>query len=339
MTRRTALRWLRRAAIGGTALAVVAVLGAAGALRAQYAGNPAAAGRTRGHDAVWLGHAWVDGTRTPAELALLRARVRGTGIHDLYVHTGPLSADGSLDPQLYPAAAAFIADVHRELPGIRVQAWLGDTVAHGGTPGLHLDDRAVRERIRDSAQQVLDAGFEGVHLDLEPVLSGDAGYLRTLEAVHELTGDRGVPLSAAAPQIDPLPHLHALSQLAFTHPKWWSQRYFGQVAARVDQIAVMAYDTSMPTESLFGGYVAQQTSLALHVTPATTNLLIGLPGYHTEDMGHHGYAETVGAAVRGARVSLARTARDRRAFGLALYVDFGASTGDWTAYRTGWGTP
>jgi hypothetical protein len=79
--------------------------------------------------------------------------------------------------------------------------------------------------------------------------------------------------------------------------------------------------------------------LALHVTPATTNLLIGLPGYHTEDMDHHGYAETVPAAVRGARVSLARTDRGRRAFGLALYVDFGASAGDWAAYRSGWGTP
>jgi hypothetical protein len=320
-------------------LAVVAVLGAAGALRAQYAGNPAAAGRTRGHDAVWLGHAWVDGRRTPADLEQLRERVQGTGIHDLYVHAGPLEPDGSLDPKRYPAAAALIADVHRVLPGVRVQAWLGDTVAHGGTPGLHLGDGAVRTAIRRSAEQILDAGFEGVHLDLEPVASGDPGYLRVLESVHALTAVRGVPLSAAAPQIDPLPALHTVAYLPFSHPKWWSQDYFGQVARRVDQIAVMAYDTSMPTTSLFGGYVAQQTGLALRATPVTTDLLIGLPGYHTGGMGHHAYAETVAAAVRGARVCLAREDRTRRTFGLALYVDFHATAADWAAYRTGWGTP
>ncbi|WP_069466875.1 glycoside hydrolase family 18 protein [Actinacidiphila rubida] len=337
-SRRRVLRLLRHATIAATVLAVLAVAAAATALRAQYAGNPAAAGRTRGHDAVWLGHAWVDGRRGPADLALLRSRVRDSGISDLYVHTGPLADDGTLDPKLYPAAAAFIADVHRELPGVRVQAWLGDVVAHSGGPGLHLDDAALRSRVRDSCAQVLDAGFDGVHLDLEPVPSGDPGFLTLLDAVHQLTEERGVPLSAAVPQIDPLPHLHTVAHLPFSHPKWWAQAYFGQVARRVDQIAVMAYDTAMPTTSLFGGYVAQQTGLALSATPPSTELVIGLPGYHTGDMGHHAYAETVDAAVRGARVALARHDRHRRMFGLSLYVDFHATAGDWAAYRRGWGT-
>lgn len=333
------LRLLRRAAIAGTVLAVVAVLGAASALRAEYAGNPAAAGRTRGHDALWLGHAWVDGRHTAADLAQLRDRVLDTGISDVYVHAGPLAHDGTLDPALYPDAAAFLADIHRVLPGVRVQAWLGDVVARSGTPGLDLTDPAVRDQVRASCAQILDAGFEGVHLDMEPVSSGDGSFLRLLDSVHTLTGGRGVPLSAAAPQIDPLPALHTLAYLPFSHPKWWSQSYFGQVARRVDQIAVMAYDTGMPTESLYGGYVAQQTGLALTATPATTNLIIGLPGYHTSNMGHHAYAETVAAAVRGAKVSLARTAKARRTFGLALYVDFGATAADWAAYRSAWGTP
>jgi hypothetical protein len=333
------LRLLRRAAIAGTVLAVLAVAGATAGLRAEYAGDPAAAGRSRGHDAVWLGHAWVDGRRDAADLEQLRAHVAGTGIEDLYVHTGPLEHDGTLDRGLYPGAAKFIADVHRVLPGVRVQAWLGDVVRSPGKPGLPLDDPAVRANVRAAGAQILDAGFQGVHLDLEPVPSGDTGFLRLLESVHTLTESRGVPLSAAAPQIDPLPALHKIAYLPFSHPKWWSQRYFGQVADRVDQIAVMAYDTAMPTESLFGGYVAQQTGLALKATPATTDLLIGLPAYHTGNMGHHAYAETVPAATRGAKVALARGDRDRRTFGLALYVDFHATEADWAAYRTRWGTP
>lgn len=334
----TVMRRLRRTVTAATVLAVLAVAGTAVALRAQYAGDAAAAGRSRGHDAVWLGHAWVDGRRGAEDLRRLRAHVLGTGIRDLYVHTGPLEHDGSLDPALYPCASRMIADLHRALPGVRVQAWLGDVVAHGGTRGLDLADPAVRGRVRASAAQVLDAGFDGVHLDVEPVPSGDAGYLRLLDLVHGLTLGRGVPLSAAVPQIDPVPHLHEVAYLPFSHPKWWSRGYYAQVARRVDQVAVMAYDTAMPTSSLFGGYVAQQTDLALRGTPRTTDLIIGLPGYHTGNMGHHAYAETVGVAVRGAEVALARHDRDRRAFGLALYVDFHSTEGDWAAYRRGWGT-
>jgi hypothetical protein len=272
-------------------------------------------------------------------MAALKRRVDGTGIRDLYVHTGPLEHDGSLRPSLYHAdAARFIREVHQALPGVRVQAWLGDIVSHDGSAGLRTGDAATRARIRASAVQVLDAGFEGVHLDLEPVYSGDRGFLTLLDSVHRATAARGAPLSVATHKIDPLPALHATVGRLPGTPKWWSQKYFGEVARRVDQVAVMAYDTAMPLPSLYGGYVAEQTALALEVTPSSTDLLIGLPAYHTDTAGHHASAETVAAAVRGARLGLARHARDRERFGLALYVDFEATPGDWAAYRSSWGT-
>ena len=43
----------------------------------------------------------------------------------------------------------------------------------------------------------------------------------------------------------------------------------------------------MPLESLYGGYVAQQTSLALEVTPKSTDLLMGLPFYHEDNLFGH----------------------------------------------------
>lgn len=98
----------------------------------------------------------------------------------------------------------------------------------------------------------------------------------------------------------------------------------------------MSYDTAMPLESLYGGYVAQQTSLALEVTPASTDLLMGLPFFHETKLGHRAAAETVPAAVRGVRLGLSRTDADRANFGVALYVDFAATEADWTAYETDW---
>jgi hypothetical protein len=62
--------------------------------------------------------------------------------------------------------------------------------------------------------------------------------------------------------------------------------------------------------------------------------VVGRPVYHTGDTGHRAYAETVGAAVRGARVALARADRGRRTVGPARYVDRHATGAD----RNDWGT-
>ncbi|MER5866554.1 hypothetical protein [Kitasatospora sp. NPDC002040] len=322
-------------AVLGLVLLLVPVASAAAALRLQYAGEPSTEARTRGRDALWLGHAWVDGRKGEADVEGLTRLLAGTGIRDLYVHTGPLEFDGSLRANRYPRAAQFLAEVHRAMPGVRVQSWLGQEVAPE-KPGLHLDRPETVDRIVAAAGQVLDAGFDGVHYDMEPVRPGTAGFLTLLDRTHALTTARGVPFSVAAPQIDPLPGLHRITTGVTGHGKWWPQSYFAEVARRVDQVALMSYDTGMPLESLYGGYVAQQTTLALEVTPPQVDLLMGLPAYWDDTSSHRGSAETVAAAVRGARLSLDREAPGRQAFGLALYVDFTATPAHWAAYREGW---
>ncbi|MED7822982.1 glycoside hydrolase family 18 protein [Streptomyces chiangmaiensis] len=334
--RRAWLRRVRRIALGLLLVLLLPTLAAAVALRVNYAGDPAQGTYTRNRDALWLGHAWVDGRKRGTDLDALVRRVRGTGIHDLYVHAGPLEHNGTLPTSAYPKATWLIDALHRALPGVRVQAWLGDKLASEGPVGLRLERPATRAAVVRSARQVLAAGFDGAHFDLEPLHSGDRHYLALLDALHHVTQAHHAPLSVAAHQIDPLPALHSVAGGLTGHPKWWSQSYFGQVARRVDQIAVMSYDTALPLQSLYGGYVAQQTSLALEVTPPSTDLLMGLPFYHEDDMGHHASAETVTAAVRGARLGLSRTDSGRTRFGVALYVDFAATEADWAAYRKGW---
>ncbi|AQW50656.1 hypothetical protein ACIQPP_19235 [Streptomyces violaceusniger] len=333
------LKWPKRVAVGTGVLLVVPFLTAGVSLRLQYAGDPAPGTHTRERDAVWLGHAWVDGRKGEDQLAELVQRVRDTGIRDLYVHAGPLEHDGTLPASRYPKARWLVDAVRRELPGVRVQSWLGDVLSTEGRTGMDLGERATRERVVRSARQVLDAGFAGVHFDLEPLHSGDRDYLSLLDDVRTVTRAHRAPLSVAAHQIDPLPSLHSVAGFVAGHPKWWSQSYFGAVARRVDQIAVMSYDTALPLESLYGGYVAQQTRLALEATPRGTDLLMGLPAFHTDDIGHHESAETVAAAVRGVRLGLSREDAGRERFGVALYVDFAATPGDWAAYQRGWGAP
>ncbi|MFF4020328.1 hypothetical protein [Streptomyces sp. NPDC001843] len=335
-TGRRKRRWIRRTALALALLFLFPLLTAEVALRVNYTGDTADGTYTRGKDAIWLGHAWIDGRKDDQDVKNLARRLRGTGIRDLYVHSGPLEHDGTLPSSDYPRARWLIAAVHRELPGVRVQAWLGDVLATESPDGMRLERAATRAAVVRSTREILAAGFEGAHFDLEPLHSGDHDYLDLLDDLHRVTRDHDALLSVAAHQIDPLPAFHSVWGALAGHPKWWSQAYFGQVARRVDQIAVMSYDTMQPLQSLYGGYVAQQTSLALEVTPPSTDLLMGLPFYHENRFGHWNHAETVPAAVRGVRLGLSRTDADRARFGVALYVDFAATADDWSAYRKDW---
>ncbi|MCP3804977.1 hypothetical protein NLX83_37495 [Allokutzneria sp. A3M-2-11 16] len=303
---------------------VLVVTGGGGWLVAQ---NLASAERASGTDALWMGHAWVDGRRSQSDVDGLVARVREAKFRDLYVHSGPLSDDGSLDPALRPSARWLVDALHRALPGVRVQAWLGNVVDEGR---LNLGDPASRARIVDSGRQVLDDGFDGVHYNFEPVPEGDRNLLEVLSTAREMTRARGKVLSVSANQIEPVRGTNFLGQTLRGKPHWWSATYIGEVARRVDQIAVMSYDSGIPVEAAYTGYLRAQTRLALQVVPPEVDVLIGVPAYHDGPM--HTRAETVAAAVRGIRLGVT----PGRRLGAAVYVDFAATPEDWAHYLSGW---
>ncbi|GDY76799.1 hypothetical protein SAV31267_062840 [Streptomyces avermitilis] len=179
--RRTARAWRhprlrlpKRIALALALVLLLPLLAAGVALRVNYAGDPAAGTQTRNRDALWMGHAWVDGRKRDADVKALAKRLRGTGIRDLYVHAGPLEHDGTLPGSAHPRARWLVGAVHRELPGVRVQAWLGDKLASEGPVGLRLERAATRTAVVGSTRQILAAGFDGVHFDLEPLHSGTA---------------------------------------------------------------------------------------------------------------------------------------------------------------------
>jgi hypothetical protein len=233
------------------------VMAAGGAqLAVSYLGTPSPSARGTGHDAEWLGHAWVDGRKTQSDVDALAVALRGTGIRDLFVHSGPFRDDGTLDPALRPRARWLAGSLHVALPGVRVQAWLG---AHPVPGQLRLGSATTRASVLTAVGQVLD----------------------------------------------------------------------------VDQVAFMAYDTTLWTEATYGGYVRRTTEAALRAVPTDVALLIGVPAYHDENLRHHRRAETMRAALRGVRLALGTSPRSRE-FGVAIYVDFTVTTEDWATYRRDW---
>jgi hypothetical protein len=295
--------------------------------------NPTA--RSTGHDALWLGHAWVDGRKSEADVRDLAAQLRGSGITDVFVHVGPLDDDGSLNPAKAPRATWFAQQVRALIPGVRVQAWLGDEVEPVGA--MNLQDPAVRARIVASARQVMARGFAGVHLDLEPIGDADPGYLVLLDAVRSAVHAAGGVLSVSAEQVEPVSGLRWAMEAVQGRDTMWSAGYLHQVAERVDEVALMTYDTGLWSRSAYAGYLRDETETALAAVPPSVGLLIGLPAYHdAHDLAHSSSAETVAAALRGVRLALPDGTPPNRAFGVALYVDFAATPSDWSAYYSGW---
>jgi hypothetical protein len=332
-------RWkrIRRCAAGAGVALVLVVGGAVGAaafkavaLRQDYAGTPAAWARSSGNDAVWMGHAWVDGRRDAGDVRRFAALLRGSGVRDLFVHVGPLNRDGTLPEGRHPEARSFVAAAHRYLPGVRVQAWLGQRVDEG----FDLTSRATRRATVGVAGGLIRSGFDGIHYNFEPVSSGDPGLPALLRETRGALGGR--TLSTSVPQLEPVPGLRIALHLVAGRDKYWTSGYMTEVARACDQVALMAYDSAMPTAPLFGGYVADQTRRMVRAVPAGTGLLIGVPAYHETTSTHDPGAETTAAAVRGVRLGLSGGARPRMRVGVAVYADFAATPQDWRAYADGW---
>jgi hypothetical protein len=327
-------RWRRLARWVGFALVVLVGLagyvaaGSAWYLAAAASGSPSPAARGTGHDALWLGHAWVDGRRTDSDVEALAQRLRGTGIRDLFVHTGPFADDGSLDEASHPQARWLTGALHAALPGVRVQAWLG---AH--PTDLPLGDPAVRARVVDSVASVLDEGFDGVHYDFEPVNDGDADLLAMLRETRPLTRAHAAVLSVSASHLEPYPGPGAVLR-HLPGDALWTPGYLHEVALTVDQVALMSYDTGLAAQRLYCGYVRKTTERALRAVPGDVGLLVGVPAYPPEGL-YHGAAETMTTAIRGVRLAMGERPPVRE-FGIALYVDFTATDDDWAVYRRDW---
>ncbi|MEV4746783.1 hypothetical protein AB0K21_10490 [Streptosporangium sp. NPDC049248] len=302
-------------------------------LTLQFTGTPAPWAKTTGHDALWLGHAWVDGRKTHDDVRTLAARLRKTGIKDVYLHSGPFDRDGTLPIERYPRAVDLLKWWREELPKVRISAWLGQKV--DGT--LDLDDAASRQRVLDGARAIMALGFDGVHYNFEPIGDGDTEFLDLLTRTRVIVGD-GL-LSTSTPQIEPFPLVRPAARAALGHDKYWSSDYFRQVANLTDQVAIMTYDSYLPFPAVYGGHVVRQSTLALELVPEEKTVLIGAPAYHDHAAPWADEAESVENAARGARLALTSYGKRRERFGLAIYVDFAATKEDWAEYDKFWFKP
>jgi hypothetical protein len=320
----------RRVLIAALALlaAVAATLAATLAIEvaAPIGPRPPAGAFNRGHNAVWLGVSWVMDARPDATVPRLARDLERRGVDTVFAYTS-FYRDGAMNPT-DGHAAAFVRALHRAAPGVRVEAWLGVPTARAS-----LSDPAVRAAVVAFARRaVLERGFDGVHLDPEPVGEGDTGALRLLEETRAAL-PRGASLSFAAPWTFP-----SLSGVPFLPQRPWSVPYLRAVAARVDALAAMTYDSSLPAPWLYRAWMRRQVvtfTRALEGTGAA--LYVGLPAWREPSATHRPDAETIQAGLEGVLAGLNDgRARPAALTGVAVYAEWTATAADWRAYERLW---
>lgn len=287
----------------------------------------------RGSNAIWLAHGWLgadswfqrhDKTREfaryrdPERIRELAARLTRHRVRTAYPHLCPTDAEGRI-------AAVDAAQVERFLDacsGIDVIPWIGGP--NGSVVSLGV--ASWRATFIESAAALLrqHPRLAGVQVNIEPLPDGDADFLKLLDELRKaLPPGKRLSVAAYPPPTrwHPFPEVH------------WSEGYFRQVARRVDELAVMLYDTSLRSPRLYQNLMASWTEQVLAWSEGKP-VLLGVPTYADEGVGyHHPGTENLTNAVLGIHRGLTRAGPADSYRGMAIYCEWETSEGEWSWLR------
>jgi hypothetical protein len=206
----------------------------------------------------------------------------------------------------------------------------------GGGP-LDLSNEGVRGNISRTAENFLEMGFDGIHYNIEPIRSGDRDLLALLDATRAATRTRGALLSMATDELEPFPGAEYLVRPLARQAGLWSPAYYRDVAMRLDQIAVMMYDTASPWDWLYGAIVAYETWRLAGIAGPDTTLFMGVPTAEERRLAFRPEAENMRSGLRGIRVGLHYAGvPEPRHFGAAVYAGWTTDDAEWVTWRRDW---
>jgi hypothetical protein len=121
----------------------------------------------------------------------------------------------------------------------------------------------------------------------------------------------------------------------------WQADYYREIAERVDQVAVMTYDSALPLPSLYRWWVDKQV-VYISQAPADlpVDLFIGIPASEEETITHRPKAETMTSGLLGVIDGLnSPNAVPSAVTGMAIFPYWEVDTDEWLAYETLWLSP
>lgn len=267
--------------------------------------------------AFWMEHAWSSDAR---DMALLEQRVKDLNISDLYFHVGPLAEDGSLADDLH-----YISEFKNL--GTANYAWIGQLRSE-----IDLDNQDVRSRIVESSKWIVSQGFDGIHLNIEPVRHDDTAYFELLKELRAALPDAKISIATDEWQ----PHFISLFIADILDTKiqsYWQAEQIKTAAEYVDQIVVMTYDTGFKDPDLYAWWVEQQTISLSSILPEGKELFIGIPSYD-EGSNIDPKAENIETGLKGFKKGVQNYRSDAdKITGLAIYPYWTMDDSEWEALK------
>jgi hypothetical protein len=298
-------------------------------------GPPAKAGEfDRGDNAVWLRRHWMHEAPEPAEIAALVESLRARGIRRIYPFLGPMDRDGwpgwrsNAGPVRYvpERAGAFLAEIKRIAPDIRVIPWTGGNL-HSD---VRLEDEAQRRAFAEHARRLVALGADGVHLNVEPLPSSTPGFPELLRDVKAAIGDRTLSIAAYPPPtpLHPFPDVH------------WELPFLRDVCMNANELAVMAYDTAVRSPRAFRELISTWTRELVATLPPPSaggcEWLMGVPTYDDDAGYHRPDVETIEHSLAGIVSGLRAAGRPEHFRGVAIYASFTTDQAKWSIYDRLW---
>lgn len=281
------------------------------------------------HNAIWLGHEWVDEFKGREEIVTMLEGLEGRGIDTLFVHSGPLDEDGNVSNDLYPYASHFLRIGREVYPEANYQAWLGQIRSK-----IRLEDSAVRENVAKTAEvMVKEVGFDGIHFDIEPVWDEDDDFIDALRLTRERLPEAKISVALA----EFIPKL--LIWLTDERKEWANYNTevnYQNVAKYADQIVAMVYDTGL-RESWHYRFLMREQVIWLSDLLEGKELFIGVPAYEDETRDSDPKVENLENALIGVTEGLNNWRSDKSNFaGVAIYAHWEVTEEEWQIYDKYW---
>jgi len=220
----------------------------------------------------------------------------------VFVHTTPLLPDGSFYTSRAAYLDIFLKTFRKAYPEATLYAWMGIlTEDYEGTSvstKIDITDYKMLNSIESTAFQLVDDfGFDGIHLDMEPVESGSKDFLISLSGLHEGLKARGKKLSTAVIFLATAERQQ--EWLDSGKPFFWSwlPEYYDTVSLFTDQLVIMSYNIGISDPDLYAERIAWHLEEVQKVRASGVPVLIGVPTY----AGAYASGENLEAGLEGIR--------------------------------------
>jgi len=286
------------------------------------------------NNGVWLQHSWFASDswfvrqkqrKKPSDFRSVKAikklykLLQKHHIKYVFPHVAP-TTQGSRLPRVHDRQVQRFLRVFK---GVRVVPWIGGVWNKQAFP----QDPKWRRRFTKSIGKLLKKHpqLAGVHINIEPCLSGNPHFFRLLEETRRVLRP-GQLLSVAA-----YPPPTFFQQSLEVH---WEKEYYQEISKRADQMVVMMYDTSLRFQKLYQHLLSSWTAEVLNWS-TKSQVMLGIPAY--EDKGlryHHPKVENIHNSILGINAALSKYDRLPGNYqGIAIYSEWTMNPSKWKLLR------